>query len=986
MIRPFPAVVAFSLVALLTPSSSRGQDAPADDALAHARATYAKRGPKAALHEYEAVLDGYRRTHDVRGEAITIGLIGNCYKRLGEYPKALNLLTKALELKREIHDRAEEGRTLSHLGLVYWEQGEYSKAISSFNESISIAQDIHDTQLEAASLNNLSLVYDEKGDYRRSLEQYRHALDLHRSVKYEPGESDTLGNIGGVYLLLGHYSEAEGYYREALAISERLGLKPSETLDLGNIAQCLLGQGKLQDSLASYDQAIALARDSGLVKEEADWYRGKASALLHVGRFEDAIKSYESAEQTYVKAGLKRELVEDLGDLGAAYLSLGDRSAAESRFRKAASLARRIGHQRGVVVNRLALAEVQLRSKSYVEAQKTATTALADAQALNDSAEIAGGLLLLGQILRDQHLLTLALKRTTEGLEIAERDGLRLLEGEALEQEGELQSRLGHAEVAMDRLNRALEIATQMGDVDLLWKANYERGQVFEQLHRYDDAVGAYRDSVETIERVRTQIAKRQFRTGYFQNKQDAYVALIRLLLRMGRAGEAFESSEDLRKYAYLNLRKEKLATVPSPGIEAENQMRRLNERIANERNRPLNQQRAEAIRLLSEELEKAQQGYAELLASGGDQGLRNPPRRSTVSEIRQRVPINTALLEYVVADQSLSVFVLTRDTFQAVTKQTSERNLRSKIELFRDLVANPAKDEWRAPAKSLYSLLIEPLEREGLLKGIRSLMIVPHGVLTYLPFSALPTGDRTFLIQRYEISEIPAASLLAASRERNTAVDRVLSFAPSHSGLRFAIPEARSIASAFAPRGTAIVGKDATKARFTAIAPQSDIVHIATHGFFNYTAPSLSGLQLEPSGGDDGRLVVQDILGMRLNARLVTLSACETALGGGPLGEIPAGDEFVGLNRSFLEAGSDAVLASLWSIDDRATLLVMRRFYESILHENGAAALARAQRLMLWLPKFRHPYYWAAFVLVSRTADPAGKDLHGKTAAVSVN
>ena len=197
------------------------QEASLDQALVHAKTVYSQEGPRAALPEYEKVLAGYRNAGNRRGEAITLGLIGNCYKRVGDYPKALTFLNSALDLKRELHDRLEEGKTLSHLGLVYWEQGEYPKAVEAFDQSIAIARELKDIQLEAASLNNLSLVYDEQGDYRRSLEQYQHALELHRSVNYEPGESDTLGNIGGVYLLLGRYSKAEGYYREALAISQR---------------------------------------------------------------------------------------------------------------------------------------------------------------------------------------------------------------------------------------------------------------------------------------------------------------------------------------------------------------------------------------------------------------------------------------------------------------------------------------------------------------------------------------------------------------------------------------------------------------------------------------------------------------------------------------------------------------------------------------------------------------------------------------------
>src|SRR5580765_5234972 len=131
----------FALLSFIQPLCSSAQDLEA--ALAHAKNVYAQQGPKAALPEYESLLAGY--------------------------PKAHELLETALQIKRELHDQREEGKTLSHLGLLYWDQGKYPEAVASFNESLSIARELHDAQLEGASLNNLGMVYDEQGDYRGSL-------------------------------------------------------------------------------------------------------------------------------------------------------------------------------------------------------------------------------------------------------------------------------------------------------------------------------------------------------------------------------------------------------------------------------------------------------------------------------------------------------------------------------------------------------------------------------------------------------------------------------------------------------------------------------------------------------------------------------------------------------------------------------------------------------------------------------------------------
>jgi len=142
----------------------------------------------------------------------------------------------------------------------------------------------------------------------------------------------------------------------------------------------------------------------------------------------------------------------------------------------------------------------------------------------------------------------------------------------------------------------------------------------------------------------------------------------------------------------------------------------------------------------------------------------------------------------------------------------------------------------------------------------------------------------------------------------------------------------------------------------------------VATHGYFNKFNPLLSGLELEADGREDGRLEVHEILGLRLNARLVVLSACDTALGGGYFAEVPAGDDIVGLTRAFLFAGSPSVVASLWAVNDRSTMRLMSGFYGRLARSGKAGALAAVQRDLIGRGgRDSHPYYWAAFVLVGQ-------------------
>ena len=148
-------------------------------------------------------------------------------------------------------------------------------------------------------------------------------------------------------------------------------------------------------------------------------------------------------------------------------------------------------------------------------------------------------------------------------------------------------------------------------------------------------------------------------------------------------------------------------------------------------------------------------------------------------------------------------------------------------------------------------------------------------------------------------------------------------------------------------------------------------MLHFATHAYFNKHNPLLSGLELEADDQNDGLLEVHEILGLELDAQLVTLSACQTGLGSGWFNQIPAGDDFVGLTRAFLFAGSAAVLASLWEVDDHSTVDLMEGFYQHFgapeAESDQANALAQVQREMRSSKKFSHPFYWAPFVLVGQ-------------------
>jgi CHAT domain-containing protein len=159
-------------------------------------------------------------------------------------------------------------------------------------------------------------------------------------------------------------------------------------------------------------------------------------------------------------------------------------------------------------------------------------------------------------------------------------------------------------------------------------------------------------------------------------------------------------------------------------------------------------------------------------------------------------------------------------------------------------------------------------------------------------------------------------------------------------------------------PDNISTFGKQSTETFVRKNSGNYNFLHFATHGLYNYRQPLYSYLLFPSTDEDDGRLNVFEVFEMNLNAKLVTLSACETGLG-----NISQGDELTGLSRAFLFAGSSSVIVSLWSVADYPTALLMSDFYRYLKDHSMQEALTLAQKDVIKL--YPDPVYWAPFILI---------------------
>jgi len=258
--------------------------------------------------------------------------------------------------------------------------------------------------------------------------------------------------------------------------------------------------------------------------------------------------------------------------------------------------------------------------------------------------------------------------------------------------------------------------------------------------------------------------------------------------------------------------------------------------------------------------------------------------------------------------------------------------------------------------------VLIDPVAKNLPLENGR-LIVVPSGYLNYLPFETLELPDGRALIDAFTISYLPSASTLQFLTARKISPDRLFLGAIGNVGVEGALPLPGTLVETDGIAKLTPSAKRATGQEFTHDAARDallgyDIVHLATHGVIDPSAPLFSALLTSPAAHQPSRLSLYEVQGMQLKARLVVLSACQTGVG-----RLLGGDEVAGFTRTFLLAGADTVVASLWNVSDRSTAELMEGFYRNLRAGQPPSTALHASALAL-RKKFPHPKYWAAFVV----------------------
>jgi CHAT domain-containing protein/Tfp pilus assembly protein PilF len=940
-------------------------------------------GPDAAIRLWERSLTLCRALDDEAGEAAVLGNLGAGHYALGDLERALRYYTRSFELAAAAGDHRTRGNALGNIASVHKDRGEFAVASEYYERARRTRALSGDRRGEAADLNNLGLVRGALGDLDGAEEYFRRALELNRRDGRERPAANNLTNLANLASRRGRYEEALDLYSEALALRLETGDRQGEALDRQNLGLLHLSWGdypaalrSLQASLSilaeieipvwsaevrgdiaavrtamGHLQAARLDLAEAIVEADGDeWLMSalamqQADLLTEFNEFDQAAELYREAETGYKRLSDATGQAEAEAGLGYLYLARGDYDAAEEAFTRARRVQEDLGDVRSTALTQIHLGDVRFLRGDTAVARETYRNALAAYQTIGDPVGEAVALAALA----DLDLELGALGRAEAGYRAA----LACVEG------------------------------LPVGPVR--WQMRLGRGLALRGQGRLDEAMSELHEAARALEEIGGELPSVDRRYGYMDDKWRVYAELAKTELARGRTAAAFKISERMRARQLADLLAWGRTGQPTPElalIREEENLRRQISLLSDELHQSLATsgslreapESGPQLDELRESLAAARRRYQRLLVELEES---RPEYASLFSgsvadtaDVKRLLPADAALIEYLVSEEWTVAFVVSSDVVAAIQLPVDQESLRQLITFLRGTIGPSNEDDlWRTPLRRLYRSLIAPLEEAGYLEGTRMLVLVPHAELHYLPFQALlrpGTRGERFLIESYDIAYTPSASVWSelglrdrASRERG-----LLAMAPQPDALANSATEVRALSRGGVPSDV-LIGSHATESRFNALAPHRNVIHLASFGVLNTRNPLFSFVQLNPDDTSDGRLETHEVFGMRLNADLMVLSACETGLGSGPRQDVPPGDDWVGLARAFLYAGARSVLASLWPVDDLATSLLMEDFYTGL--EDGrskARALADAQRALLQEQGYGNPFYWAAFKL----------------------
>jgi CHAT domain-containing protein/Tfp pilus assembly protein PilF len=1006
-----------------------------------------KESSEAAIKAYERALELSQSPDQQDGQVRALERIGQVHYRLADYKEALECYEKALALARSIGDRRAEAALLDKTGHAHSSMSQQEKALELYNLSLGLAREIGDKRLEGNALNDTGLANSRLSRFDTALEYYNQALPIRRELGDRADEATTLGNIGLVYSSLSQYQKALEYYDQSLPISRSAGDRTQEARTLNNIGIAYLRISQFGRALDYFNQSLPIRREVGDRSGEANTLGNMGVLYRSLSQYEKALEYYGQSLAILRAIGDQTGQAVTFSNIGVVYRSLDQQDKAFEYFNQSLPISRALGNriQEASTLNNMGLGAAAMGQPE--KALGYYGQALAIQRAIGDRGQEAGTLNNVGRVQYDLGQYEKALELFNQSLPLARALGDRVQEGSALCDMATAYARLGQAQKARPLFAEAGRISHDIGDRILEIRTLDGLAHIYRSDGNLAQARSAIEDSILLTESVRSQVAGDESRSAFFSHVRARFDFYIELLVQLNEkqpdetlVNAALEASERARARGLLDLltvsRIDIQQGVP-PELKAQEQaveahISQVQSQLVRAHSRATPD--AERIAAMDKELagadDERQQLELALRRSSPRYADLKYPSPLKAAAIQKLIEPGTLLLEYSLGDKDAFVFAVTADEAHVI-RLVPTPQIRAAVERVRESLTSPRRSmisNYVNAAAELYQELIAPAS--GLLEGKHKLVIVPDGVLHYLPFEVLlrRSGSKIpdtalsqlpYLVRDFSISYAPSMSVLGMLRADQGAGRADEEGGDEHGQkdfIAFADPdygqaknyegdplrpvvrgafgaagdtwkldplpasrgEVEKIASLFPKNRTALfVGTEATEENVKADGRllQYRYIHFAVHGFIDEAQPQFSSLIFSlPSGAPSQHppgVALEDGLLHTFEVFNLRLHADLVTLSSCEtgLGKEVKGEGLIGLTRAFFYAGAPSLLVSLWKVDDRSTGELMQNFYRQLLAAKGgkAEALREAKLALIRNGSFAHPYYWAPFVLTGR-------------------
>lgn len=925
------------------------------------------------------------------------------YYRNG-FTQALKDAERSLSLFDPATEKIEVGFALTISGMIYSATEKPEEALKVLQDSINICRQLPDEFWLALPLNVIGYVYHTEDNQEAALKYYHQSLELSERYNIASLRHYTLNNIGLAYFSDGNYTEAESYLQKSLSEREIRGKQDELSTTLRDIGSIYRDIGEPKKALEYSERSLAIEQT---LKNPSKI----AGRLLHISSIYLNQQNLAMAFDYIQKSLNVAEAGNDKEGIARAYLNLGDIYQFQNNYdlaldylQKALSVANESGPKE-LVTSVLMNIGSAYREKGEYDRALSYFQQYKRVPEVNKKSVEVHILLNTGLIYQNQNQYDKALACYKKCLELYDKQIERSGFCYALILSGEVYYKTGNYAQALDLAERGYAIARQSANFQAIAYACVVIARIYYKLQQIEKARQAYDEAISATENIRAKVIGSELeQQRFFERSVDPYYEIIALLVEQNKIEEAFTYAErakarallDVLQSGRINIIKAMTAREQEQEQKLKNELFSINSQISTESMR----REPDPARLinLKANLQKARFGYeafqnnlysahSELKAQ---RGAAQPVQVAEISALLETP--KSLLLEYVVTNEKTYVFAISRSGLPNKAKieikvypiPITRKNLRERAEDFRTQLAS--RDiRFSESARQLYELLLKPVQNE--LQGKSHIVIVPDGALWEFPFQALQSQTNRYFIEDAAISYAPSLSTLREIRKHHQSAEKSLTLlafgnpALSNETLERNRPgrrdekleplpeaekEVKELAQLYGPENSRIyTGAAAREDTIKAEAGKFKIIHLAAHGILNDTNPMYSRIVLaQGSTKEDGLLEAWEIMNMELNADLVVLSACDTGRG-----RIGAGEGVIGLTWALFVAGSPTTVVSQWKVDSASTAQLMVNFYRNLKTlkptVSKAEALRAASLKMLQSGEYKHPFYWASFVMV---------------------